>query len=74
MERQGASPHEAARIFGIRAQHVYDFIATGQLESHACGRKSVVFLDELRALIAARPSPKSPRRTMNGESHVSAAG
>lgn len=70
MERMGASPHAAAKIFGIRAQHVYDFIARGELSSHAVGRKSVVFLDELRAVIAAQPRPTSPRRTNSGECHA----
>lgn len=74
MDRIGASPHEAARICGIRAQHVYTFIASGLLESHAVGRKSVVWIDELRALITAQPPPKSPRRTASENNHVSAAG
>jgi hypothetical protein len=67
-ERQGASPREVARIFSVRPQFIYDLIASGRLASHACSRRSVVFIDEVRALIAERPSPKSPTRT-NGASH-----
>jgi hypothetical protein len=73
MERLGASPREAARLFSVRPQFLYDLIATGRLKSHACGRRSVVFLDEVRILIAERPSPKSPTRINDGGSHVVAA-
>lgn len=69
MDRIGASPREAARLFSVRKEFIYDLISTGQLVSHACGRRSVVFIDEVRALIAARPSPKSPTKQTNGVSH-----
>jgi len=68
MDRIGVAPREAARLFSVRPQFIYDLINTRRLESHACGRRSVVFIDEVRALIAERPSPKSPTR-VNGESH-----
>ena len=68
MERLGASPRESTTIFRAPA-FLYDLIA---IKSHACGRRSVVFLDEVRILIAERPSTKSPTRT-NGGSHVVAA-
>jgi hypothetical protein len=73
MERLGASPREAARLFSVRPAFVYELINTGRLKSHACNRRSVVFIDELRALIAERPSPKSPTRINDGGSHVVAA-
>lgn len=67
MDRIGVSPREAARLFSVRPQFIYDMLAAKRLHSHACGRRSVVFVDEVRALIAERPSPKSP--THNGVNH-----
>ena len=68
MDRIGVSPREAAKLFSVRAQFIYDLIAAKLLHSHACGRRSVVFVDEVRALIALQPRPKSPKH--NGGSHA----
>ncbi len=70
MERQAASPHDCAKIFGIPYHQLRAAIAAKELCARAVGRHSVLLLDDVRLWIRSRPPTKSSRRRINEECHV----
>ena len=63
----------AAEASGLRPHHIRQALVSGELQSHAVGRRTVILRDDLIAFIARRPSPKSSRRVYNEEAtHASA--
>lgn len=70
MQRETASPSECVRIFGIPHYLIRRAIANGELVPRAVGRKSILFLEDVRAWIRAHPPTKSSRAKYNGECHA----
>jgi hypothetical protein len=58
----------AAEATGLRPHHIRQGLASGELQSHAIARRTVILRDDLIAFIRTKPAPKSSRRTYNEES------
>jgi len=58
---------EAAEASGLRPHHVRLALTSGELRSHAVGRRTLILRDDLIAFIARRDPPKSSRRIYNVE-------
>ncbi len=70
MDRQAASPRECAQIFGLPHHLLRAAIAAGELSPRACGRHSLLLLDDVRQWILSKPKTKSSRRIYNEPAHV----
>jgi hypothetical protein len=57
----------AAEASGLRPHHIRQGIASGELQRHAVGRRTVILRDDLIAFIRRRPAPKSSRARYNEE-------
>lgn len=64
---RATSPRAAARLYSISDRTLRRWIAEGLVPVHACGRRSVLFLEDLECVIRAQPAPKSSRARYNGE-------
>lgn len=58
---------EAAEASGLRPHHIRKALASGELQSHAVGRRTIITRDALMEFLNRRPSPKSSRRAYNEE-------
>jgi excisionase family DNA binding protein len=56
---------EAAEASGLRPHHIRQGIASGELRSHAVGRRTVILKDSLVEFIRRRDPPKSSRAHIN---------
>ena len=56
---------EAAEACGLRPHHIRRALASGELQSHAVGRRTIILADSLTDFIRSRAAPKSSRRAIN---------
>lgn len=56
---------EAAEASGLRPHHIRQAIASGELQSHAIARRTVILRDDLVEFIRRRNPPKSSRARIN---------
>lgn len=54
-----------AKMFGLPEHRVRRWIRTGLLTSRACGRRSIILFEDVRAVIRSMPPTKSSRRAIN---------
>jgi hypothetical protein len=66
-ERIAYGISEAASAAGLRPHHIRQGIASGELQSHAVARRTVILKDSLIEFIRRRPAPKSSRVRINEE-------
>ena len=57
----------AAEASGLRPHHIRQALASGELQSHAVARRTVILRDELADFLRRRPAPKSSRARYNEE-------
>ena len=57
----------AAEAAGLRPHHIRQGLASGELQSHAVARRTVILRDDLVEFIRNRPAPKSSRAHINEE-------
>ena len=60
---------EAAAKSGLKPHHIRQALATGELQSHAVGRRTIILRDSLVDFIRGRARPKSSRRVNNEAVH-----
>jgi hypothetical protein len=58
---------DAAEASGLRPHHIRQALASGELQSHAVARRTVILRDDLVAFIRRRAAPKSSRHAYNEE-------
>ena len=58
----------AAEAAGLKPHHIRQALASGELQSHAVGRRTVILKDSLVEFIRRRNPPKSSRTKYNEES------
>ena len=56
---------EAAEAAAVRPHHLRKALASGELKSHAVGRRTVILKESLIEFIRRRPAPKSSRAHIN---------
>jgi excisionase family DNA binding protein len=56
---------EAARATGLKPHHLRLALASGELQSHRVGRRTLILKENLIEFIRSRPAPKSSRRAHN---------
>jgi hypothetical protein len=61
---------EAAEATGLRVHHIRQGLASGELQSHAVARRTVILRDDLVEFIRRRAAPKSSRRAYNEVCHA----
>ena len=57
---------EAAEAAAVRPHHLRKALASGDLRSHAVGRRTVILKESLIEFIRRRPAPRSSRARING--------
>ena len=55
LPKLGMSPEEAARVAGLGRTLIFAAIKDGKLVAHKCGRRTLVFADDLRSFLDALP-------------------
>lgn len=60
----------AAEASGLRPHHIRQALASGELQSHAVARRTVILRDDLVDFLHRRPPPKSSRRAYNEACHA----
>lgn len=60
-QRIAAPPKKCARLLGINADYLYAAIERGEITTHAIGRKSLIWIDDLRSWLKQKPKPKTSR-------------
>lgn len=58
----------AAEASGLRPHHIRQGIASGELQSHAVARRTVILKDDLVEFLRRHPAPKSSRAHINAAS------
>jgi excisionase family DNA binding protein len=66
------SPRAAARFYNLSDRTLRRWIAEKRVSVHACGRKSLILLSDLEAVIREQPAPRSSRRSFNEAANVGA--
>lgn len=56
---------EAAAATGLRPHHIRQALVSGELQSHAVGRRTIILRDSLVTFIQGRARPKSSRARYN---------
>ena len=55
LQQLGMSPEEAARVAGLGRTLIFAAIKDGKLAARKCGRRTLVFADDLRSYLDALP-------------------
>lgn len=61
MTQLAGNPREVARAFGLKPHHIYRLIRSGAVQSHALGRRSIVFCADVERALRELPPVKSPQ-------------
>jgi len=61
---------EAAEASGLRPHHIRQALASGELQSHAIGRRTLILKENLVEFIRRRDPPKSSRARINEVAHA----
>lgn len=61
MTQLAGNPREVARAFGLKPHHIYALIKTGAVQSHAFGRRSIVFCADVERALRELPPVKAPQ-------------